>query len=364
MHMKSIIFLLFTSIILFVGCTKDGIETTGFNGLSLGNFNYEFNDDVPHFVDFAQQSNFTLTNNKAKLGRVLFYDKTLSVNNNTSCGSCHIQELGFGDGKALSKGFINENTEKHSMTIVNAMGQFSYFWNGRAWDLKTQVLMPIANHIEMGIENEELLLAKIQSQDYYKPLFEDAFNDNEINIENVGEALASFVGSIASYNTKYDKVQKGLASYTAQEEKGFELFNTKYQCNQCHGGDNFNESWSFGFGGGNFANIGLNAEDKDAMGQPDISSGGRNKVPNLRNIMVTGPYMHDGRFNTIEQVLEHYASGINVSNPNTDWRLTNMIEEGNGGLNITAEDKRALIAFLHTLTDETILTHPKYSNPF
>ena len=360
--MKSIFIIIFTALIVLVGCKKDAINSPGFSGLTLSDFEYEFDDDVPQFVDFAQQNRFKLTNNKAKLGRVLFYDKTLSINNNTSCGSCHIQELGFGDGRALSKGFINETTPLHSMTIVNAMSQSSYFWNGRAWDLKAQVLLPIASHIEMGIDDEELLIAKIQGQTYYQPLFEQAFESSEITTERIGEALASFVGSIASYNTKYDKVTKGLASFTAEEQKGLELFNSKYQCTQCHGGENFNESWSFG--GGNFANIGLNAEDKDELGQPINSNGGRNKVPNLRNVMVTAPYMHDGRFNSIEQVLDHYASGINISNPNTDWRLTSMIEEGDAGLNITTEDKKALIAFLNTLTDETILTHPKYSNPF
>jgi cytochrome c peroxidase len=354
--MKTKLIILTLLSVLVFACSKEKFSDSANSAfLNLGNFDYAFGPEVPHFVFQSQQHQLQVTDDKARLGRVLFYDKNLSVNSSTSCGSCHLQEMGFADGLSLSKGFAGHETEKHSMTIINEMGQGSFFWNSRAFNLKDQVLMPVANHIEMGIENEEFLLAKLKGLEYYQDLYVKAFGDTEINIERTGEALASFVGSIASYNTKFDQVNRGEAQFTAQEEEGLKLFHEKYQCASCHAGNNFNETWG-GFGG-SMANIGLESQDLD----PSLP-GGMAKIPTLRNIAVTAPYMHDGRFATLSDVLNHYSHGIK-ENENLDWRLRNTANE-DLDLNISTSEKAALLAFLNTLTDDVVLTHPKYADPF
>ncbi len=352
MKTKLILFGLLATLIF--ACSKENLKNGTGTAINLGNYEYEFDDDVPHFVYQMQGHLLDVTNAKAELGRVLFYDRNLSINNNTSCGSCHMQSKGFADGVALSEGFLGELTDRHSMALANEMGQHPYFWDGRAHVLSEQVMMPIANHIEMGIDDEEFLLGKIMGQPYYKQLFINAFGSDEVTVENTGEALASFVGSLVSYKTKFDDYNNGNAKLTALETEGLELFHQKYQCASCHGGMNFNQSWGFG---GDAANIGLEADDSKTG-----LEGGFSKVPTLRNIAVTGPYMHDGRFETLDDVLDHYSHGIQET-PNLDWRLRGMADE-NLDLNITAHEKKALIAFLNTLTDNELLTHPKYSDPF
>ncbi|MBO6516405.1 MAG: c-type cytochrome [Bacteroidia bacterium] len=348
--MKKILVLLGASLAL-VAC-KEQEETIRSAGPQLPSklYSYVWNRSQPTFTGNSWLRNVRITDEKATLGRVLFYDKALSVNNVTSCGSCHMQSKGFGDGKALSEGFLFNETPRHSMHIVNTGANSRFFWDGRSVILKDQVLLPISNHIEMGLEDENLLIAKVDAIDYYDDLFEEAYGNGLVTKERIAEALASFVGSIVSYNTKFDQVERGVDRFTALEEKGKDLFNNKYNCASCHGGKNFNAEW----GETAFSNIGLDAEDTDE------GLNGRFKVPNLRNVMVSAPYMHDGRFSTIEEVLNHYSSGLK-QNANLDWRLRQFDPTG---MNISPDEKEALIAFLHTLTDYDLLSDPKYSDPF
>lgn len=344
---KYLFFILLSSILLIVACSKDSIDG-GMSGPKFLDQDY-LSDNVPSFTGMRKH---TMTNEQITLGRVLFYDDALSFNGKTSCGSCHLQNKGFADGKALSDGFLNQKTELHSMTLVNTNAGNRFFWDGRATNLNKQVLMPIANHIEMGVEDQALLVEKVRGQEYYGALFTSAYGSDEVTPEGIGNALSSFVTSLVSYDTKYDRVKNETATFTASEERGKLLFESKYNCSSCHGGENFNSAW----GGTDLANIGLDEKEPENWS-------GLAKVPSLRNVAVTAPYMHDGRKATLEEVLTHYSRGIK-NNPLLDWRLRNQTDGGPIKLNISSGEMTDMIAFLNTLTDQSLLTDIKYSNPF
>lgn len=351
--MKKTIILTATVVAFLVACNTEQVNRVISSAPILGDYSYPFPGEIPDEAFSMQSWRLEVTDAKAELGRVLFYDRNMSVNNKVSCGTCHQQELGFADGLKTSKGFIETNTERHSMALANPMGQSSYFWDTRAWDIVDQVMMPVSNHIEMGINDLDLLVAKLQALDYYPGLFERAYGSDTIDRERIAEALASFVGSMVSYNTKFDKVNREEAIFTAQEAMGQKLFMEKFQCSQCHGGFTFNQHWGFF---DSRADIGLDAAD------PNDPYKTMMKVPTLRNVALTAPYMHDGRFASLEDVINHYDHGINKES-NIDWRLSSLLDD-DFKMNMTAEEKQAIIAFLHTLTDEVLTTHPKFSDPF
>ncbi len=345
----------------FTSCRK---EPTGFvhqdGVLNLPNTPYKYFDVGPVDGDAL-----------ATLGRVLFYDKHLSKNNTISCASCHIQEHAFGDNKALSHGFQNKKTSRNSLAIHNINGGSMFitpfpqpvtqlFWDGRSSDLNEMVLLPALNHIEMGMASTGEILNKIKNLDYYKPLFKD-IAVTVPTLDDISSALAHFVVSINAKDTKFDRVKdiNGHEQFTALEEYGESLFNGKYNCNSCHS----NPVSSYG-SNGSFINIGLDKQSRDEglMGVTgNTSDRGKFKAPGLRNIQFSAPYMHDGRFKSLDEVLNHYSHGIQPAT-NLDRRL---MENGQPRkMNISTYDKKALIAFLHTLTDYDVLTHDRFSNPF
>ena len=310
------------------------------------------------------------------LGRVLFYDRKLSVNNSVSCATCHKQTLAFADNKAFSVGFESKLTTRNSMPIQNIGGSLAtdsviigfpetvptfLFWDGRERDLETMVTKPILNHIEMGFNDLTELEEKLATVPYYEDLFQKAYGDGQITKERIAEAIASFVQSITSQQTKFDNVVAGVTQLSALEQKGRSLFTSTYDCNACHQIEN-----PHGYiQAGTFANIGLDEEYTDAgLANVSLNPGdnGKFKIPSLRNVSLTAPYMHDGRFETLDDVLDHYSDGI-ANNPNLDTRLREM----NGApkvMEIPQGDKTAIIAFLHTLTDYNMITDPKFSDPF
>ncbi|MEO0341177.1 MAG: cytochrome c peroxidase, partial [Bacteroidota bacterium] len=248
----------------------------------------------------------------------------------------------------------------------------AFFWDERAATLEDQVLMPIQDHIEMGMTLEELV-PKLQEEDYYHILFERAYGDSIVTSERISLALAQFVRSMVSYQSKYDQglemargnAQNGLPNFTALENLGMQLFNGP-NCGVCH-----TTPLQIGIGA---QNNGLDAQTTDeGLGAVTRNprDDGKFKSPSLRNIAVTGPYMHDGRFATLMEVVEHYNSGVQA-HPNLDPRLRAGGPGGPGGpmnnqprrLNLTEEEKQALVAFLETLTDEVLLTDEKFSDPF
>ena len=370
--------LIFTFI--FVSCKKPDEPRSGLDpvkeylNLPASPFNYA-NQNLPAYMAGTELSSFDntpahnpITNHGATLGRVLFYEKALSKSNTIACASCHKQEQGFSDNIALSEGWEGHKTKRHSMALVNAKyyrtGKF--FWDERAATLEEQVLMPIQDSVEMGLTLTEME-TRLNNLPYYKPLFYNAFGSDEITTEKAALALAQFVRSIVSYQTKYDEGRAQVSTlfepfpnFTEGENKGKQLFNgfNDVMCVSCHG----TEALVADEG----RNNGLDLSTTD-LGIGGISGNPSEvsefKTPSLKNIMLTAPYMHDGRFATIEEVLEHYNSGIE-NHPTLDPELKNLITGLPRPMNMTAKDKQALIAFLHTLTDSVLVKDQKFSNPF
>lgn len=301
----------------------------------------------------------SITNAGAALGRVLFYEKRLSANRQISCGTCHEQALSFGAGTAGSPGFAGVVTPRNTMHINQLV--FSpgtpIFWDGRVQTIQQQVIMPILHPDEMGLSEPEII-ARVQEASYYPPLFEAAFGDSEVTVERVRSALVQFVASMVSFQSKFDEMQENgnLNVFTPAEQQGWLLF--QQTCVLCHIEGHFGTDSLF--------NIGLEMEYPDPglagwTGNP--AHHGAFKSPTLRNIAQAAPYMHDGRFATLEDVVEFYSNEI-VAHPNNHIAEMLSFPLPFRGFRYSDEEKAALVAFMHTLTDTVLLTHPKWSDPF
>jgi cytochrome c peroxidase len=315
--------------------------------------------------DNARENN-PVTDAGATLGRVLFYDTQLSANNKLSCATCHQQSHAFSDPRKFSKGHDGREGDRHAMPLVNLRYEPSgrFFWDERAKSLEDQVLMPIQNKVEMG-QTLEVLAAKLGGDKQYAPLFTKAFGDTRVNNQRIASALAQFVRSLVSYRSKFDGGVARAASpradfpnFDAHENHGKTLF--LRNCAVCH----FPPGQAAIFSQIAPTNNGLDQADalKD-FGVGDITfkrtDVGRFKSPSLRNVEFTAPYMHDGRFKTLEEVIDHYSTGIK-NHPNLDPRLRGP----RGRLNFTSEEKADLVAFLKTLSDPKFLKDPRFSDPF
>ena len=301
-----------------------------------------------------------VTDAGATLGRVLFYDVRLSRNATVSCASCHRQEHGFSDPRPLSVGFEGGTTDRNSMALAFARYDRTrrFFWDVRARSLEDLALEPIQDPVEMGMTLDELT-ARLEATPFYPALFADAFGTPEVTSDRVARALAQFVRSIVASGSRYDAARaaepeqfgRPLAGLTEQENRGLELFFGRGRCEQCHSGDMF-------VGNGPTTN-GLDSTVTD----PGTGRGrGRFKTVTLRNIALTAPYMHDGRFSTLEEVVDHYSTGVQDSR-DLDPRL-----RGPGARpsrpSFSDDERAALVAFLRTLTDSTLTTDPRWSDPF
>jgi cytochrome c peroxidase len=303
-----------------------------------------------------------VTDHGATLGRVLFYDTRLSASNTVSCGSCHVQKNAFVDPNRSSKGFEGKTTDRHAMSLGNlrySTPRGRFFWDERARSLEEAVFEPIQSKIEMG-QDLTRLIEVLARDEHYPGLFRKAFGDDEITTERTAKALAQFLRSMVSYQSKYDEGRAKAASarddfenFTVQENRGKALFMNS--CAVCHlpGQDAHFTMFTP-------ANNGLDEDYKKADGGVgDITLNGRDiglfKSPSLRNVAHTAPYMHDGRFDTLEKVIDHYGKEVKA-HPNLDPRVRR--------LNFTDSERAALVAFLKTLTDQKFLTDPKFSDPF
>jgi cytochrome c peroxidase len=293
-----------------------------------------------------------ITNAGATLGRVLFYDKRLSANNTVACASCHQQALGFADANSLSPGFEGGLTGRRSMGLTNARfyDRGRFFWDERARTLEDQVLMPIQDSVEMGMNLDDLR-EKLTTTPFYPQLFEDAFGSSTVTNDRISRSLSQFVRSLVSYQSKFDSAfANGAPNFrgvlTAQEDRGRRIYDRN--CANCH---ETNAQVA-----DRPRNTGLDATITD------VGAGrGQFKSPSLRNVAVRAPYMHDGRFATLREVVQFYNNGIQ-RNPELDNRL-----ENNGNprrMNLSGGEVDALIAFLNTLTDQAFLTDPRFSDPF
>jgi cytochrome c peroxidase len=303
-----------------------------------------------------------VTDHGATLGRVLFHDTRLSANNTVSCASCHVQKNAFVDPNRSSKGFAGERTDRHAMSLVNLRYSLRgrFFWDERASSLEEAVLVPIQSKTEMGQDLTRLV--KVLARDeQYTALFKKAFGEGKVTQERIGKALAQFLRSMVSCRSKYDdglakvtSVRDDFPNFTRQENRGKALFVNN--CAICHlPGQDAHFSMIAP------SNNGLDADHVNTDGGVgDITLQGRQiglfKSPSLRNVERTAPYMHDGRFDTLDKVIDHYSKGVK-SHPNLDPRRMRR-------LNFTDSEKAALVAFLKTLTDQKFLTDPKFSDPF
>ncbi len=313
------------------------------------------------------------TNDGATLGRVLFYEKDLSANSTISCASCHVQSAGFTDPDRFSKGFEGGLTSRNSMSLANSRFQpTGFFWDARAASLEEQALGPIQSHVEMGLDLK-ILVERVESKEYMLELFERAFGDREVTPDRVGMAIAQFVRSMISCQTPFDRAFSQVGSFepdfptfTAMENRGKQVF-AEAKCASCHLARKDEIGNGAIFVIDRLHNVGLDAgADGDDIGlggvTGDPADNGKFKVPSLRNVEVSGPYMHDGRFTTLEEVVEFYNSGVKP-HPNLDP----LMRDDNGDpllLGLSDDDKQALIAFMETLTDRELLTDPRFSDPF
>ena len=292
-----------------------------------------------------------LTEEGVELGRRLFHDPQLSINNQQSCASCHPAATGFTDAKQYSLGAEGQVGTRNSMPLFNLAWKSSFFWDGRAPSLRQQVLEPIENPIEMH-ETLTNVVAKLRTRPDYRKDFARAFGSPDITADRIARGLEQFLLTQVSHNSKFDRSLAGEAELSAEEKRGFELFHTEYDprreqfgadCFHCHGGPLFQSQ--------GFANNGLDTSFSD-LGRFLVTKRdgdkGRFSAPSLRNIALTAPYMHDGRFSTLEEVIGHYSTGVKPS-PTLD---PNLAKHPDGGVPLSAEDKRALVAFLKALTDE------------
>jgi len=302
---------------------------------------------------------------RVELGRQLFFDKRISVNDAQSCADCHAPEKAFTDGRRTARGAEGEFGPRNSMPLFNLAWKKEFFWDGRAKSLREQVLQPIQNPIEMH-QSVTNLVAKLESLGSGKPAaaqtqqasldypvrFTAAFGSPEITAEKIALALENYLLTLTSFNAKFDRVLRGEATFTPDEQRGFELFATEYDprrgqfgadCFHCHGGPLFHSQA--------FANNGLEAAPSD-LGREKVtgrtSDRGKFSVPSLRNVELTAPYMHDGRLATLAEVVRHYATGI-ARSATLD---PNLAKHPDGGVPLNAADQRALVAFLKTLTDD------------
>lgn len=314
---------------------------------------------------------------KAILGRVLFYDKNLSKDRTVSCGSCHKQDKGFGDDKAVSDGVESRAGDRNSIALtsvanfsayygtdLNGSQAIRFFWDNRAETAALQSRGSLTNPKEMDMHMEEVAKA-VQAQPYYVPLFKRAFGDANVSQDRVLEALANFVNSIGSYQSKFDEEASKVggfnnystpfSGFSASENAGKSLYMAN--CASCHS-SSMGRPVLFNASNG----LDLNPTDVGVYDVTKISSErGTFKVPTLRNIAVSAPYMHDGRFKTLDEVIDFYSTGINAhANLHPDLKSGNAPRK----FNYTAQQKSDLIAFLGTLTDQRAAEAKRFSNPF
>ena len=384
---------------LIVSCAfeDDNLENTiTLEDLNLpeGYYNYEaieipsfyYSNDFESAQDFQQAAmdldnmptENPITNAGATLGRVLFYDENLSSNGRVSCASCHQPNEGFSDDSRTSRG-VDGQTDRHSMSLANARfySTGKFFWDERASSLEEQVLMPFTDETEMGLTLTELV-DLVDSQNYYADLFEDAYGASQVSSEGISNALAQFIRSMVSVTSPYDiaraEVNNALEdfpAFTNQENMGKRLFfqertltnGNQVSCAACHVSEAFVGSNPL-LASNNTVATHSGLEDDDDLGVGEVTGSvedhGKFKVPSLKNIALTAPYMHDGRFDNLEEVINHYSNGIN---DHQNSILVNANGEV-GQFRFSDQERAALISFLETLTDTEMLTDEKYSNPF
>lgn len=293
-----------------------------------------------------------ITREGFELGRRLFYDPILSRDGSISCATCHIQGSAFTHhGHDVSHGIDDELGFRNAPPVMNLAWTRFFFWDGGVFDLDLQPIAPIENPVEMG-EQMPRVIGKLKKDKKYPYLFQEVFGPGEITSSNMLKALSQFMLQCVSSQSKYDKIVRGEGeSFTQEEQEGFAIF--KARCASCHSTDLFTDN--------QFHNNGLPVDLYNDSGRYRVTLNEADwyvfKTPSLRNVMKTAPYMHDGRFYTINAVYEHYDKGIKAS-PTLDSLLR---KDGVLGIPLSADERGKLTAFLHTLTDENFIRNPLFA---
>lgn len=351
MRRKGIVYLIAIVVLGIFGCRKESA-------------NPDFNP-TPYALEIPQgfpqmiiPTNNPLTKEGVALGRMLFYEKKLSGNNTLSCGSCHNQSLAFTDnGRQFSTGIDGVTGNRNAQPIINLGFNLHYFWDGRSPNLETQALEPVVNPIEMH-ETWPRAVAKLRLDENYRKAFYQAFGTDEFDSTHVAKALAQFMRTLISSNSRLDKKLRYEIDLSPSELNGLVIFMTERgDCFHCHNIDAGRLLTD-----NRFHNNGLDSVFTDpgryaVTGNP--ADMGKFLTPTLRNIALTAPYMHDGRFQTLEEVVEHYNSGGKPS-----ATVDPLMKHVGTGLNLSNQEKADLVAFLKTFTDSSFITNPAFSDPF
>lgn len=360
--------LLLTFVMIMASCTD--VELPPVEGADLTDIIYDPSPYVlslpSHFPRMVIPSDNLMTKEGVELGRRLFFDNILSSDRSMACANCHLPQGNFTDNESVSKGVIGETGKRSSMTLLNVgFVNEGLFWDGRSKTLEEQALLPVEDPIELH-DNWPNVESKLQNSDTYPSLFRKAFGisqKGEITRELTVKAIAQFERSlVSSGKSKYDRVIGGETVFSDEELRGHNIFfdiepdlSKHAECGHCHNAPLFTTN--------EFINNGIqNVADLNSF--PDLGRGGFTgrtfdngafRVPTLRNIFHSAPYMHDGRFQTIDEVLEHYISGGHIAD-----NIGAVLRP----LNLSPEDRAALIAFMKTLDDPDFLTNPEFQSPF
>jgi cytochrome c peroxidase len=277
---------------------------------------------------------------KVELGRYLYFDRRLSIDETVSCASCHDPRFGYTDGAAVSSGIKAQKGGRSAPTVINRVYSLAQFWDGRSKSLEEQAKGPIANPIEMGMTHEAVV-DRLRGFSGYRLLFLRAFGSYTIDIDRVAQAIACFERTVLSGNSPYDRYKHGeKAAMTEQQVRGMDLFVNKAKCDQCHEGANFTLNA--------FSNIGVGSDKPN----PDVGrfavtqnpkDWGAFKTPTLREIEHTAPYMHDGSLKTLDEVVEYYNKG-GTANKNLDPAMKQ--------LHLNEQDKKDIVAFMKALSGQ------------
>jgi cytochrome c peroxidase len=302
------------------------------------------------------------------LGRHLFWEKRLSGDNTMSCGTCHIPSASFSDPSPTSVGIDGTFGTRNTMALINLVFQPIITWDGHQPDLESQSAAPVENVIEMHDLWVDVLV-ELEGDTLYERLFEEAYGSPCLDKERSRKSIAQFIRSMTSFNAKYDRAQYGPETFTPLEQLGLDIWNDEggsppevplgqqgADCFHCH------SLATEIFTDNQFHNNGLDSVFTD-LGQGGVTGNpaqyGRFKTPSLRNIEYTAPYMHDGRFQTLEEVVEHYNSGGHPSATVDPFMKFTV-----GGLQLSDQKKAALVAFMKALSDEEFITNPDFQDPF
>ncbi len=361
----------------FAGCKKDEEDPPPVDpGPTTTPYTLQIPANLPQMLVPASNP---MTVEGVRLGRYLFYEEKLSANNTMSCATCHKQQFGFQDSTlAVSTGIDGIAGTRSAMALINLGYANFYFWDGRAATLEDQIYQPVRNPIEMH-DTWPNVVSKLQSTTAYPPLFEAAFGSSSIDSVKVVKAMAQFLRTLISGNSKYDKVKRGEAAFNIDEAQGLTLFGLEggpvgmqiplagggfvvgqggADCFHCH-----TEATGL-FTDEQAHNNGLDSEPFPDLGRGAVTGdpfdNGKFKVPTLRNIMLTAPYMHDGRFTTIDQVLDHYNDG---GHPSSTIDPFMKFSDPDLTLELTPQKRAQIIAFLNALTDDSFLIDPAFSDP-